>query len=250
MYLALTSRCRRARARAHDERGFSLIELLVSLVAGLVVSGAAMALVITSLHLTSNYSDRVDANQQGRLAMDRITQALNSSCISPSVIPVLAGSTATALSFYSSQGVTATAPDAPLINPTLITVTMNGTSTTPGSFVMTTQQLSGTTNNWTNSGTAASFTLLPWAMPSAATPTVFQYYGYASDTTPTSLITPGANGLTAAQAAKVVLVTINFQALPSDNWSAGNRPANFSSSVALRLTPASSASSASNSPCA
>ena len=57
---------------------------------------------IVSVHLSSNYTDRVDANQQGRLAMERITQALNSSCVTTNQAPVLAGSTSTKLMFYSA----------------------------------------------------------------------------------------------------------------------------------------------------
>ena len=68
---------------------------------------------IVSVHLTSNYTDRIDANQQGRLAMERITQALNSSCVTPKTVPspIIAGSNATSLMFYSSQ-VGLTRPDA------------------------------------------------------------------------------------------------------------------------------------------
>jgi prepilin-type N-terminal cleavage/methylation domain-containing protein len=244
MYLALAGAWRAARARLRDERGFTLIELLIAMATGSIVSAATMAVVVVSLHLTSNYTDRVDANQQGRLAMTKITQALNSSCINPSVIPVLAGSSGSAITFYSSYS------DTPLIVPDKITITMNGITGTPGSFVMSTQHLTGTTNNWTANGTPASFTLLPWAAPTGSTP-VFQYYQYAADNTPTSLITPAGAGstLTAAQAAEVVAVTITFQALPSDNWSANGRAADFASQVTLRLTPASSSSSASNSPC-
>ena len=70
-------------SRLRDERGFTLVEVMVALAIGLVVSTATLAIVIVSVHLGSNYTDRVDANQQGRLAMERITQALNSSCVTP-----------------------------------------------------------------------------------------------------------------------------------------------------------------------
>ena len=238
----------RHRLRARDERGFTLIELLVAMLAGTVVAGATLAILIVSMHLTSNYTDRVDANQQGRIAMERITQALNSSCISPAVTPVLAGSTANSLSFYSSQGLAQ--PDAPLITPNQITITMSGTASTAGSLVMTTQPQTGVTNNWTASGSSTDFTLLQWAAWSRSQTGIFQYFGYASDDTPTLALTPGTGGLTSAQAAQVVMVTIGYQALPSDNWNATGRPADFTNSVVLRLTPASSAASASNSPCA
>jgi Tfp pilus assembly protein PilW len=242
MYLAL--------ARLRGERGFTLIELLVAILAGIVVAAAAGAILITSTHLTSSSDDRVDANQQGRFALERITQALNSSCISPSVTPVLSGSTATSLSFYSSQGLAT--PDAPLITPNEITVSLAGSQTAPGALTLTTQPLTGTNNNWTATGSATNFTLISYAMQtvqSGTTLPLFSYYGYASNDTPTSQIAPGSGGLTSTQAADVVMVTINFAALPTDDWNALGRAADFNDSVVLRLTPASSAASASNSPC-
>jgi Tfp pilus assembly protein PilW len=54
---------------------------MVALLLGIIVSAATLAIVITSVHLTSNYDDRVDATQQGRDAMLKITQALNTSCV-------------------------------------------------------------------------------------------------------------------------------------------------------------------------
>ena len=64
-------------ARLRDERGFTLVEVMVALAIGLVVSTATLAIVIVSVHLGSNFTNRVDANQQGRIAMEKVTQALN-----------------------------------------------------------------------------------------------------------------------------------------------------------------------------
>src|ERR1039458_10811781 len=72
-----------------SERGFTLIELTVATLIGTIVSAATLAIVIVSVHLSSNYGDRVDATQQGRIAMAKITQALNSSCVSAKLPPVL-----------------------------------------------------------------------------------------------------------------------------------------------------------------
>ena len=110
------------------ERGFTLIELLVATLAGIVVSAATGAIVIASVHFSSNVSDRVDANQQARIAMDKISQALNSSCVATAVAPVVTGGTVngaqsddTHLYFYSSLS------DTPTINPNLVEVSLSGT---------------------------------------------------------------------------------------------------------------------------
>ncbi len=63
-----------------------------------------LAILITSIQLSSNNQDRIDSNQQGRLAMTRIVQALNSSCVAATTPPVLAGSTSTEVDFYSLLG--------------------------------------------------------------------------------------------------------------------------------------------------
>src|SRR5579863_7800987 len=131
-------------SRLRDERGFTLVEVMVALAIGLVVSTATLAIVIVSVHLSSNYTDRVDANQQGRLAMETITQALDSSCVTPDQAPVLAGSTATNLMFYSTTSdVPGTVPDEITIS---LPVSQPG-QTAP--LTMSREYLTGTPPNWT-----------------------------------------------------------------------------------------------------
>src|SRR5579862_1394884 len=158
----------------HSERGFTLIEVMVALMIGVVVSGATLAIVIVSVHLGSNYTDRVDANQQGRLAMEKITQALNSSCVTPNQPPVLAGSTGTSMSFYSAQN------DTPGATPNEVTVSL--ASTQPAPLLMSTQTLTGTAPAGTATSTPpAVYTLALYvaqSVVSGATQPVFQYYGY------------------------------------------------------------------------
>ena len=89
------------RRNPRSECGFTLVELLIAMSLGLIVATAAMAIVIGALHFSSNDQDRIDANQQGRNAMTRIVQALDSSCVSAATAPILASSTATSISFYS-----------------------------------------------------------------------------------------------------------------------------------------------------
>ena len=130
-------------ARLRDERGFTLVEVMVALVIGLVVSTATLAIVIVSVHLGSNYTDRVDANQQGRLAMERITQALNSSCVTPNQPPVLAGSTVDVRSCS-----TARTNDTPGDRPERGHDLAPGTPGQPAPLTMSTQPLTGTAPNW------------------------------------------------------------------------------------------------------
>jgi prepilin-type N-terminal cleavage/methylation domain-containing protein len=230
-----------------SERGFTLIELTVATLIGTIVSAATLAIVIVSVHLSSNYGDRVDATQQGRIAMAKITQALNSSCVSAKLPPVLPNTvdpanTISAISdgndvwFYSSLTDTAT------VTPNLVEISFTG-----GSLVETTYAwVSGSAPDWVFSTSPSTFTLLPNAALAAGHSTVFQYLGYTGGSLATNLDPTGA-AITASTAAQVTEVTINFQANPTDNWTALGRPASVSDSVVLRLAPASS--SATNTPC-
>ena len=57
------------RARLTDEAGFTIVELLTAMVVGLLVLGAAFALVGRASALQARTQDRVDAHQRGRAAL-------------------------------------------------------------------------------------------------------------------------------------------------------------------------------------
>lgn len=221
-----------------SERGMTLVELMVACVLGIVVSAATLAIVITSVHLSSNYNDRVDATQQGRIAMLKITQALNSSCVAAGLAPILAASDNNDAWFYSSLS------DAATINPNEVEISLTG-----GSLVMQTYAyVSGSEPSWVFSSTPTSFTLVQHAQAIGSTP-VFQYYGYGSggalSTTPYTI----TSSLGSTSAAATAEVAINFQANPTDNWTALNRSASLSDAVVLRLASASGTTGAANLPC-
>ncbi len=134
-----------------SESGFTLIELLVATVIGIIVSTATMAIVIVSVHFSSNYADRVDANQQGTIAIQKITQQLNSSCVASSVAPILSTSDANDVWFYSLLG------DSPTIQPNEVEISYTG-----GSLVMNTYTyVSGTApSSWTFSSTPTKLVLV------------------------------------------------------------------------------------------
>jgi Tfp pilus assembly protein PilW len=240
--------------RLRDERGYTLIELMIASVAGIIVTAALGAIVISTVKFSSNFTDRVDANQEGAVAMEKITQALNSSCVASQVPPVVStGATGsyvtndTQMYFYSSL------TDGPVITPNLDEVAL-----TNGQLVINTYAANPggsapsptNTNPWTFVSTAfPSFTLLPDAtqtVNSSGTVPVFQYFGYSGGTlSSTAYATP----LSAADAATTAEVVISFRSLPSDNNTTTNRGADLTNSVVLRLTPASANTGATNIPC-
>jgi Tfp pilus assembly protein PilW len=82
-----------------DESGFSLIELLVAMVSGVIVVFAAFALYIVALHQSTKIGDRVQADQSGRTAIARIVEELHSGCMQKEFTPVQAKSTPSQLIF-------------------------------------------------------------------------------------------------------------------------------------------------------
>lgn len=278
--------CARVRRRLRAERGFTLIEMLVALSAGMIVTTAMGAIVVTSVHFGSSTTDRIDSNQQGRVAMEKITQALDSACVASTAAPVISngatgpvgnpavsdgthiwfytaippssviGSTGSPSGVIGSTGNPAVS-DAATINPYMVEIYLSN-----GALMETAYPWAGgsapapaNTSPWYfNWATPSSFTLLPHVVQtvnsSGATVPIFQYYGYTSPVGTLST-TPYTTSPTlgATDATTTAEVTISFRALPTDNWNALNRGSDITDSVVLRLTPASSQANATNAPC-
>ena len=251
-----------------DERGFTLIELIVATMAGIIVAAATSAVVIASVHFSSNYTDRVDANQEGRVAMEKITQALNSSCVATGVTPLVgspaptgmvggaaSGSDASDAVFYSSLS------DSPTIGarddqPSLVEIYLSAQqlveTPTPIRTAPEPRLNPGRSRRRRPRRTSCCCPTRPTPTIDGATvrPPVFQYYGYTSggSINPIAFTTP----LSTTDASNTAEVTVSFEALPSNkgaNLSAKGAGANISDSVVLKLTPASSAPNGSNTPC-
>lgn len=76
----IVMRCLRNRLRSlRDQRGMTLVELLVAMSMTLIVTGAAMYVVIVALQTQPAISDRNYDIQQGRTLLDRFTRDLRAS---------------------------------------------------------------------------------------------------------------------------------------------------------------------------
>ncbi len=64
-----------------SEGGYTLVELLVAIVSGIVVTGALMLVITTSQHQEARITDHVQADQIGRNSLERVQDELHSSCI-------------------------------------------------------------------------------------------------------------------------------------------------------------------------
>lgn len=67
-----------------SERGFTIVELLVGMIVGLIVTFAAFAILDRAFTANREAAERTEASQRARLGMDRIVQTLRSQvCIGP-----------------------------------------------------------------------------------------------------------------------------------------------------------------------
>ena len=115
---AITSWLARPGRVARDPQGFTLIETLVAMVTGIVVTAALFAILEVSLHQSARAADVVQASQLGRASMTRMVDELRSSCLASEFVPIQASSSNTELFFrnsYSEKAVPTSASEHKLV---------------------------------------------------------------------------------------------------------------------------------------
>lgn len=266
----------RSRDSLRGEHGFTLIELLVAMSLGIMVSLAAFSFLEFATGDVSHITERVHVDQTGRVALERIMLELHSTCVTPSVAPIMAGSTATVVKFISEAGtesalssvrlheVIYTAPSGTKKG-TLVEKTTPNTPTTSGG---------GSAPNYTFATTRTTTTTLLTGIKQStnekgeAIP-IFQYFRYYRSTDsvptgdsavpygqldPTAIKSSSMEETTAGkkEAENIAKVTLTFTLAPEGAEGAGfnhDRPVALEDSAVLRLTPSSESSSNPNLPC-
>jgi prepilin-type N-terminal cleavage/methylation domain-containing protein len=214
--------------RLREQEGFTLVELLVGMAAGLVVATALSTILDVTLRSTTRTFSRIDATQRARTALDRIGNEMHSACVENTVIPIIAGSGNSSVSFWSQYGRGVT------LTPVKHTVTFdpNAHTLTDATYPVT----GGSAPDWTASGTpTASETVLTNVDQSGSTP-VFKYY--SSSSTGQILQTPSPT-LSATQVRDTTEVRMTLVVRPAggSNEDANLTPNTVTNSVSLRLTP-------------
>ena len=201
--------------RLSSERGFTLVELLTAMVIGLVVISAALTMLQRAFVEGNEISDRADALQRGRHAMELVTRQLRSQvCLGQAKDPIVEGKDDT-VTFYAdmSDGRGIADPgSAGSTNPVRRTLTYDDTTHTLTERVFAGV---GTYPDLTFPSQTSSSTLLntvyhakdPGDLP------VFRYYAFTDGGQPGEMVqltTP----LSTADVARVVMIRVSFRALP------------------------------------
>ncbi len=229
----------------HGERGFTLVEMLVSIFAGLIVIFAAFSILDISLRQSSRIADRVSADQRGRIAMEKIMLTLHSSCVSAKTTPVEMGSEENKLLIVSQTG-----PQASFTQVKLHEITFNKEK----------EQLVDTSYLNTEKKPAPEweFSKIPFATQILLTHVtrssssgkevpVFQYYKYENGKLSGALKGP----LGETEANEAAAIAVSFTAAPETGYVgkiANDRTLDLTSTAILRFSPTSI--SGTNAPCA
>jgi hypothetical protein len=247
-----------------DERGITLVELLVAMTMGVIVVGALLAILVISLHQETRITDSVQSDRIGRTAMTSMVDELHSSCTgfgstaiqAPSITPTspLASTGPLNLWFLTAYG-SASSGEAAITAVTEHDVnwTSTGTSNTGEQLGKLTDYSWNSTGGeppnsaWTFNGvlsvsTANRAHVLATNVIPAETSTIFHYYKYdtiSTDTAYGELVPLAAGELppTAAIAKAIAKVTIGYRQAPEHGDTRAGHTTTFSSGVSLRLTP-------------
>jgi type II secretory pathway pseudopilin PulG len=246
-------RDRPSASRRHDEHGFTLVEMLVAMVTGMVVILATLSILDISIGQSSRIAERVDADQRGRLAMEKILLELHSSCVSYGTDVVAPGSKDTVITFASQTG--AEAYFTQMVKHEITFNAAAGTLTDAAYVSNNVLRAGETTSAWMYPNVPTSTTTLLTGVSQTkegeATIPVFRYYKYEGGNLST---TPLGIPLNKEAAEETAEVTVTFTAAPSftahqaTQGTKTDRAVDLSNSVVLRFDPASAAGG--NEPCA
>lgn len=224
-----------------DERGTTLVELLVGLAMGMVVLSALTLVIVVTLHGEARVSARVESTQRARIVLTQIMEELHSACVSPQIAPVKGESTGTSLEFIHATG-NELSKVSPTPTKTVIALGEEGTLTQYDYPVT-----SGTAPEWAFAETASETRqLLTDVSPPTPGGPIFTYYEYENGALSE---TPQTTPL-GTEASKTIVVHVALQASPTSTPVAdAGADTTVQDSAVLRLTPPSFSEGAVSLPC-
>ncbi len=217
---APTSPPRARRLSLADERGFSLIELLVAMISGVVVCFALFAILNITSDQTSRLTNYAQATQQGRLAMTKIVNALHSACVTNGFAPILTNSGESELRFINAYSEEAVIPESQFNEQKI--VWNKATETLTDYTYPATKEISWPNFEYSSTASPSAGVLLARNVTQTETGgkkvPIFQYYAYTAESSESA--TTGLNTLSnkplevpltekTAPTASSVLITFN-----------------------------------------
>jgi type II secretory pathway pseudopilin PulG len=208
----------------HDESGFTLVELLVTLSIGMVIMAAILGLLDLSVRSSASSLGRQQAVRDARAAADRIGQELRlASC--PATGTAIMSATDDSVSYYVSR------PQsdyrlAPVVERHTLTYDATG-----GTVTLTVSPRSGTATPIVWSATPSRTTTLASGLSRTGSQPIFEYRGYDAPTD--SVTTAIAAPVDAASFRSIAQVRLTFTALGAYP-SAEQGSSRFQSTIALR----------------
>lgn len=269
----------RIAARLRRQEGFTLVELLAAMAAGMVVLAGLVTVISVTLRQTTYTFTRVDATERARSMLNHVQDELHSACLVNGVTPIEGGAQGTQVSdannvvFVSQFGTSASptpvehkitySPSAKTLTEYTYNATTAGSDPTKWAF-SSTPTLSAGKQLLTNVSQISAPTLLP----------VFQYFAYEPYTdvngnAATMLMdgsgpVPGTSSfsnpyplpvpLSSANAAATAEVMVNLLVgaaggnMENTNLTSASDP--VTDSIVLRFTPPPNAAANTPGPCA
>jgi hypothetical protein len=219
-----------------DQRGTTLIELMVATASGMVIMFAITTVIVVALHSSARVSARVDATQRGRIVISRIMEQLHSGCILPEIAPVQEKSTGTTLRFVHQTG------SGVALTPIRSVITLSGGTLTESDYKAT----AGPLPAWTFETNAyQERTLLTKVAPISPSSSIFSYYTYSNGT-----LVQQTGELSATIAKQILNVRVALTTSPGTTPVKDvGAPSSIQDSATFRLTPPSFNEQAISLPC-
>jgi prepilin-type N-terminal cleavage/methylation domain-containing protein len=164
----------------HSHNGFTLVELLVVMLASTVVMGGLVTLITVTVHQTTRTFNRIGATRRARTTLDVIETELHSACVATGVTPIQGGgangsqvSNDTQLVFLSQAGTS------PTLSPVEHQISFSGGTLTDTTYAVT----GGAAPNWTFASSPSGIgtrllTNVTQRVVSTKSVPVFQYFKY------------------------------------------------------------------------
>jgi type II secretory pathway component PulJ len=218
-----------------EEPGFTVVELLISMVIALAVSLATFTLIEVVMRRSGDIAARVDTTQRARTAMDQITRQLRSQVCTQRLgqpgrtIDSASPTSLTVFTDFSDETINGAA----LNVPDLRQLSFDLTGKTLTETVTTGTRATGSIAVDYSKGTVVNRRILANVVatrfadsPTNVKPIFFRYYRYpagATDPQPTEEILKAteSRALTATELQEVAMIAIDYQVLTSTNETAG-----------------------------